>query len=119
MNPITCQICKESNFLPETQAFVVATFASFLKAKDAIFAIQKAHIILSWSTIFAKGEKENMFEDTDTVVMQLHGIKDIVRLQLLYIESICQENNVLTFDTCVTKNQCEKLQETLQKVSVL
>lgn len=117
MNPVTCTICETTNYMPETQAFLVATFPSFSQAKQALFFMQKAHIIPVWSTIYAKDEvalkTNNLFDGADTLVIQLHGIKDIVRLQLLYGESMCQQNNCLTFDVFATKLQCEKLMEKL------
>lgn len=106
MDPITCTICQQTNHIPERSIVIVATFAQKYQACGAIETVQKSHISYVWEKIFVK-------ENTATLVLQLHGIKDIVNLQSLYIESMCQENNALTIDILTQKLHQEKLLQTL------
>lgn len=96
----------------------MATFSSFVAAKEALFAVQKAHILPVWCKVFSKeevAEKTNgKFMESETLFLQLHGIKDIINLEMLYIESICREKNALTVDIFATQKSCEKLLQQLQ-----
>ena len=103
-----CLICQKTNHIPEGQMVIVATFAQQYQAENAVAAIEKAHILPVWSCIFSQDEiLEKAFADSHTLVLQLHGIKDIVRLQGLYIESMCQNSGSLTIDVLSSKNSCE------------
>lgn len=105
MDQTHCFICEKTNHRPEIELVAIATFPQLSFAKNALFAIEKSHIIPSHIIVFSKEEIEefncgkNQFLETETVVMKLHGIKDIVHLQLLYIESLCKDNRAITFDT--------------------
>lgn len=103
-----CTICQKTNHIPEGQLVIVATFAQKYQAENVVSLIEKAHILPVWSCIFSCDEilgKE--FENSQTLVLQLHGIQDIVRLQGLYIESMCQNSGSLTIDVLSSKNACE------------
>jgi hypothetical protein len=82
----------------------IVTFAQSFHGKNALFAIEKSHIIPSQVSLFSKEDiqefnaNNTQFLEAETIVLHMHGIADIVRLQLLYIESICRENQALTFD---------------------
>ena len=106
MDPIRCFICEETNHIPERQVIVVATFSQKYQAEQALFEIQKSHINFVWQKIFIQ-------QNLATLVLQLHGIKDIVNLQSLYIESICQQYTALTIDIVTQKVHQEKFLSTL------
>ena len=113
-----CFICKKTNHHFDSQVVVIATFSQKFHGKDALSDIEKAHIMPIWLQFFSKEEiakKNNReFLESDTLILQLHGIKDIVRLEALYVESICRNNNALTCDIVSAQNQCEKLIQQLQ-----
>lgn len=102
MDPIICTICQKTNHVPEKQVIVMANFAQKYQAERALFDIQKSHIAIVWQRIFVRS-------DFITLILSLHGIKDIVHLQSLYIESMCQNNNALTIDVVSQKVHQEKL----------
>ncbi|HXS14939.1 MAG TPA: hypothetical protein VN711_02335, partial [Candidatus Saccharimonadales bacterium] len=104
MDQTTCFICERTNHIPETEMVAIVTFSQSFHAKNALFAVEKSHIIPSQIWVYAKNEIKELnsnrgqFLETETVVFQMHGIADIVHLQMLYMESICRENKALTFD---------------------
>ena len=102
-----CGICDKTNTHPKEEIIVVATFPQNVFAKEALAAIEKAHIIPFWQTLLTKEEimqrGKGKLMEVPTVICMLHGIKDIVRVQTLYAESIFQECKMLTFDTLSQK----------------
>lgn len=100
MDPIICTICQKTNTKTEGQLVVVASFAQVYQVKDALFALEKAHIVPFWIKKYSKDEieKNGMFLACETLVMQFHGIKDIIQLQALFVESMCREQGALTCD---------------------
>lgn len=106
MDPIVCTICKKTNHIPEKSLIVIATFGQHYQSKNALEIIEASHIAFVWQKIFVR-------QDNVALVLQLHGIKDIVNLQALYIESMCKENNALTVDILSQKLHQEKLLSTL------
>lgn len=106
MDPIICTICKKTNHIPEKSLIVVSSFAQQYQAKNALEHIEASHISFVWEKVFVQ-------KDYTTLILQLHGIKDIVNLQALYVESMCQENNALTVDILSQKVHQEKLLSTL------
>lgn len=105
MNPITCSVC-------------IATFATCLAATQVKDTIRDVHITPVWQHIFSQEEiaekGKGKFIALPTIILQLQGIKDIVNLQMLYIESICKEKNALTVDIIATQKSCERLLQELQ-----
>lgn len=115
MEPTHCTICEKTRHIPSSQMWAIVTFGQKYQVENALYAIEKSHIIPSVVQIFTKEEIEEMnqrkenFLEKETVVFQMHGIKDIIYLQLLYLESICKEHGALTFDTS-SKNPFGKMQ---------
>lgn len=118
MNPTICTVCQKTNHMPESEGVVIAAFPSLVAAKEALFAIERAHILPVWCKIFSKEEvvrKTNgNFMESETLFLQLHGMKDIINLEMLYIESICREKNALTVDVFATQKSCERILQQLQ-----
>lgn len=115
MDEIHCSICTKTNHIPEGQVVIIATFAQKYQAKNALFDIEKSHIAPVMSCIVSQKEiLEKEFENSQTLILQLHGIKDIVQLQSLYVESICQNNGSLTIDMLTSKNSCDSFLQKLQ-----
>ena len=118
MDPIICTICKKTNHLPQSEGLIVATFSTNFAAKEALFAVEKSHILPVWCKIFSKEEifkKTNgSLMESETLFLQLHGLKDIVNLEMLYVESICREKNALTVDIFSTQKSSEKILQQLQ-----
>src|SRR5581483_9682582 len=115
MDKITCLICAKTNHTPDGQMVIVATFAQKYQAENALFDIEKSHIapVMSW-IVSQKDILEKSFDNSQTLMVQLHGIKDIVKLQSLYVESICQNNRSLTVDIISSKLSCESILKTVQ-----
>lgn len=115
MDPLQCSFCIQTNHIPEGQLVIVAAFAEKFQAENALWAVEKAHMQPAWWYIFSQkeilGEK---FSDCKTLVVVLHGIKDIIKLQSLYIESMCHTNKSLTVDILSTKQSCEAFLQKLQ-----
>lgn len=108
MDTNRCVICRKTNHIPDGHMVLVATFAQQYQAKNTVAAIERAHIVPVWFCIFSQEEiLEKAFDNSQTLVIQLHGIKDIIKLQSLYIESMCNDNNSLTVDILSTKNSCD------------
>lgn len=115
MDTIHCSICTKTNHTPDGQMVIIATFAQKYQAESALFDIEKSHIAPVMSCIVSQKEiLERSFDNSQTLVLQLHGIKDIVKLQSLYIESICQNNKSLTIDVIAAKGACESFLQKLQ-----
>ncbi|HYK08905.1 MAG TPA: hypothetical protein VEW42_05390 [Candidatus Eisenbacteria bacterium] len=100
---MNCIICTKTNHHPDGVIAVVATFPQHYFAKNVLEDVEKAHITPVGTTIISGEQK--------TLIVQLHGIKDIIQLEGLYIESMCRNNNALTIDLLTTKNQCDKLMQ--------
>lgn len=107
MEPIHCQICTKTNHHPDGVVVIVATFPQEYFAKNVLEDLEKAHMNPVLSELFTK-------ENIKTLVVELHGIKHIVQLQSLYVESMCRNNNALTVDILTTKNSCDRLLQQLQ-----
>lgn len=103
-----CQICTKTNSFPKKEIVVVTTFSQKLYISQAIAALEKAHICPVWQAVFSKEEmrekSEGRLMEAPTLILVLHGLKDIVHLQTLYIESICRELGLLTFDVFSDKS---------------
>lgn len=102
MDQVICKICQKTNHTPKRKVILVATFAQMFFAKNALFDIEKAHIVLSWHDVYVQNT-------IPTCIMELHGLTDIVNLQTLYIESICRDNNALSFDMFSSQKAQEEL----------
>lgn len=103
-----CQICTKTNHRPDGVIAIVATFSQKYFAENVLQELEKAHITPIWSKIFT--------DDVATLIVELHGIKDIVLLQSLYIESMCRNSNALTIDILTTKLQCDTVLQQFQVI---
>lgn len=84
---------------------ILVAFARSYQLTNALSAMQKMHLMPSVARVYSKEDVQKInagkqvFLETDTLMLELHGIADIIKLEALYIESICQEHGSLTFDT--------------------
>lgn len=84
---------------------ILVAFAHSYQIENALSAMEKAHLTPSIVKVYSKEDIQqlnngkNVFLETDTMSLELRGIADIIKLEALYIESICQEHGSLTFDT--------------------
>lgn len=115
MEPIICRVCKKTNHTLDGHMIIAATFAQKYIAQKALQDIEKAHILPLWSCIFSCDEiLDRTFPGLQTLVVMLHGIKDICQLQSLYVESMCKSNMSLTVDVISSKSACEMFLKKLQ-----
>lgn len=109
-----CEICTSRDSFPKEEVVIVATFPQNLYAKEALLAVENAHIIPFWQTFITKEEIEEKYAgeliEAPTLLVALHGIKDIVHVQTLYTESIFQQHKVLTYDV-LSQKAWEKYQK--------
>lgn len=89
---------------PKNRLVIIANFAHIYQAKEVLYALQECRI----------APTKGVISHPTTLIIELQGIKDIIQLEALFVESICRENNALTVDIITAQKMCEQLLQQTQ-----
>ena len=105
-----CKNCQKNNITGD-RILIIVSFAHVFQAKAVMGKIARMHIIPAWIEVFSKEQVKGiaLFNEFPTLIIELHGIKDIMQLQALFIESVCRENGALTVDIIAAGKSQEKI----------
>lgn len=114
---IITEVILRLEVLPPEKMACLATFKTIHNAAHAISAILKSSIHPaafelmdeSYIAMVNGAQQEINMHEFDTLLIELHGIKEQLQLELLQIETIFRKYNCLTFDTFTTAKACERL----------